>query len=145
MAALKTTSPTLNTNITYEGIATAVRAQSIPGVILGSQIDITHPLGWGYVSGELPVFKNNAIILQPLENGLRVPVKHSSEVLLSGNLLPNMQKLLADTPVCVVSGLGSGRVISFTVDPNFRGVWYGTSKLTANAIFWPEMISSYSM
>ncbi|MBO6068056.1 MAG: hypothetical protein J6P50_02445 [Bacteroidales bacterium] len=145
LTALKTTSPSINTDITYEGISNAVRAQSIPGVILDSRIDITHPLGWGYVNNELPVFKNNAIILQPLENGLRVPLRHPSDVLLSGNLLPSMQKLLANTPVCVVSGLGSGRVISFTVDPNFRGVWYGTSKLTANAIFWPEMISSYSM
>ncbi|MBR6415167.1 MAG: hypothetical protein IKS22_03580 [Bacteroidales bacterium] len=142
---LGTVSPKRSTDISYGDIATSVRAQGIPGVILDSRIDITHPLGWGYTDGELPVFKNNAIILKPLENALRTPVRHPGSVLLSGNLLPSMQELLAETPVCVVTGLGSGRIISYTVDPNFRGIWYGTSKLTANAVFFGEMISSYSL
>ena len=145
LKALGTVSPERRTDIAYGDIATAVRAQSIPGVILDSRIDITHPLGWGYVRENLPVFKNNAIILQPEENRLRTPVNHPGKVLLSGNLLPSMQGLLAGTPVCVVTACGEGRVISFTVDPNFRGIWYGTSKLTANAIFWPELISSASL
>ena len=99
----------------------------------------------GDLRADLPVFKNNAIILQPEENRLRTPVNHPEKVLLSGNLLPSMQNLLAGTPACVVTACGEGRVISYTVDPNFRGIWYGTSKLTANAIFWPELISSASL
>ena len=66
-------------------------------------------------------------------------------VLLSGNLLPRLQGMLAGTPVAVITALGSGRVISFSIDPSFRAVWYGTSKLTANAIFWPEMISAATL
>ena len=34
---------------------------------------------------------------------------------------------------------------SGTIDPTFRAIWYGTGKLTANAMFWPELISSASM
>lgn len=142
---LSTVSRPRSTDIAYEDISTSVRAQSIPGVILDSRIDITHPLGWGYIDGSLPLLKNNAIILKPLDNALRTPLRHPAKVLLSGNLLPSMRELLAGTPACVVTGLGRGRVISFTVDPNFRGIWYGTSKLTANSIFWPELISSYSL
>lgn len=44
-----------------------------------------------------------------------------------------------------VSRLGGGRVISYTVDPNFRAIWYGTSKLTANAIWFGAMISPMSL
>ena len=142
---LKTKSQTLDTNIPYSQVATAQRAQSIPGVILEASIDPSHPLCWGYKADRLPVFKNNAIMFEPLENRLRTPLVHSDSVLLSGNMLPRLQEMLAGTPVAVITALGSGRVISFSIDPSFRAVWYGTSKLTANAIFWPEMISAVTL
>ena len=142
---LKTKSQTLDTNIPYSQVATAQRAQSIPGVILEAGIDPSHPLCWGYKADRLPVFKNNAIMFEPLENLLRTPLVHSDHVLLSGNLLPRLQEMLAGTPVAAITALGSGRVISFSIDPNFRAVWYGTSKLTANAIFWPEMINAATL
>ena len=145
LEGLKTKSQAFPTDIAYDNIATASRAQSIPGVILDAKIDISHPLCWGYRNAELPVFKNNAIMLEPLQNKLRTPVVHPSKVLLSGNMLPRLQEMLADTPVAVLTALGSGRVISFTIDPNFRAVWYGTAKLTANAIYWPETVSAISM
>jgi len=44
-----------------------------------------------------------------------------------------------------VTAVGSGRAISFTVDPCFRGIWLGTAKLAANAMFWPETISATSL
>jgi hypothetical protein len=142
---LKTKSQKLDTDIPYSQVATATRAQSIPGVILEAGIDPSHPLCWGYKEERLPVFKNNTIMFEPLENRLRTPLIHSKEVLLSGNMLPRLQTMLADTPVAVITALGSGRVISFSIDPSFRAVWYGTSKLTANAIFWPEMISAATL
>jgi len=142
---LKTKSQKLNTDIPYSQVASAVRAQSIPGVILEAGIDPSHPLCWGYKESRLPVFKNNAIMFEPLENRLRTPLVHSDPVLLSGNLLPRLQGMLAGTPVAVVTALGSGRAISFSIDPSFRAVWYGSSKLTANAIFWPEMINATTL
>ena len=145
LEGLKTKSQTFPTDIAYDNLATAARAQSIPGVILNAKLDITHPLGWGYRNAELPVFKNNAIMLEPLQNRLRTPLVHTPQVLLSGNLLPRLQDMLADTPVAVVTAVGSGRAISFTVDPCFRGIWLGTAKLAANAMFWPETISATSL
>ncbi|MBR3451111.1 MAG: hypothetical protein IKH24_09800 [Bacteroidales bacterium] len=41
--------------------------------------------------------------------------------------------------------VGRGCPGSGTIDPNFRAIWYGTGKLTANAMFWPELISPASM
>ena len=132
-------------DIAYEDIEVAARAQGIPGVILNTEIDITHPLCWGYAGSTLPVQKNNAIIWEPVAKSLRSPVSHTKEVLLSGNLLVSTRERLSETPVAVVTALGQGRVISYSIDPNFRGIWYGTSHLTANAIFWPELISSLSL
>ena len=145
LEALKTKAQAFPTDISYDNIATAARAQSIPGVILDAKIDVTHPLGWGYRRAELPVFKNNAIMLEPLQNKLRTPLMHPAKVLLSGNMLPRLQEMLADTPVAVLTALGSGRIVSLTIDPAFRGVWYGTSKLAANAMFWPETVSAVSL
>ena len=135
----------LDTNIPYGNISMATRARSIHGVILEAGLDRTHPLGWGYKADRLPVFKNNTIILEPLPSRLRTPLVHSDPVLLSGNLLPRLQEMLADTPVAVLTAMGSGRIISLTIDPNFRAIWYGTGKLTANAMFWPELVSPVSM
>ena len=143
--ALATKSAPLDTDIPYGKLSVATRARSINGVIVEAGIDRTHPMGWGYQEDRLPVFKNNTIILEPLANKLRTPLMHTDPVLLSGNLLPRLQEMLAGTPVTVLTALGRGRVISLTIDPNFRAIWYGTGKLTANAIFWPELISPASM
>ena len=143
--ALATKSAPLDTDIPYGKLSVATRARSINGVIVEAGIDRTHPMGWGYLEDRLPVFKNNTLILEPLPNRLRTPLIHSDPVLLSGNLLPRLQEMLAGTPVTVLTALGRGRVISLTIDPNFRAIWYGTGKLTANAMFWPELISPASM
>ena len=41
----------------------------------------------------------------------------------------------------IVSKIGSGRVIVFADNPNFRGSWYGTNKLFLNALFLGSNIS----
>ncbi|MBQ3636384.1 MAG: hypothetical protein II951_12335 [Bacteroidales bacterium] len=132
-------------DVNYENLPVALRAKSVPGVILEAQLDITHPLGWGYTSTKLPIFKNNTIVLNPSSVKTATPLSLSQRPLLSGNILPSVLKSLAETPVAKVDRLGKGRVISFTIDPNFRSVWYGTNKLTANAIFFGHLISGYSL
>ena len=46
-----------------------------------------------------------------------------------------------DTASLIVSRLGSGRVVIFADNPNFRGSWFGTNKLFLNAIFFGNNIS----
>jgi len=132
--------------VPYGDFAVVARSQNIPGVILGSKMDITHPLCWGYSSEDLPVFKNNAVILENIEgNTLRTPILHSDPALLSGNMVGSVQKRVAGTPVEVVTKVGDGRCIYLTVDAAFRGIWYGTSKLFANAIFFGDKVSPYTL
>lgn len=126
----------------YENYAIAARANSIPGVIFGAKLDITHPLGWGYVDENIAVFKNNTVNIKPTDNALRTPLVYNAKPLVSGNVLPRISALYSNHPVAIVSRLGRGKVIAFSVDTNFRSVWYGTNKLTANAIFWGHLISA---
>lgn len=124
----------------YEDYATAIRAQGIPGVILQTNIDITNPLCWGYTANTLPVFKSNATIFEPIDNPLSVPVTFASPALLSGNLRKALQDRIAGTPVEIAAPFGRGRVIYLAVDATFRGIWYGSSKLLANAIFFGDKL-----
>jgi hypothetical protein len=39
-----------------------------------------------------------------------------------------------------VQRLGSGRVIAFTDNTNFRAFWYGTNKLFMNAIYFSKLM-----
>ena len=117
-----------------EGFSFKVR--NLSGVILETEGDLFQPLLWGYTDPRIPIFKDNSLALQPLADPRRVILSHSAEPLLSGNLTPSSQETLAGTPAVVVSTLGKGKVVSFLFDPNFRGVSYGMSLMTANAIWF---------
>ena len=41
----------------------------------------------------------------------------------------NMENNLKGAASLIVSSSGSGRVVLFADNPNFRGTWYGTNKL----------------
>ncbi len=129
----------------YENFSISSRANNIPGVIFGAKLDITHPLGWGYTDEDIAVFKNNGVNLKPTENKLRTPLVYTKHSLVSGNILPRVAAAYEEHPVAIVNRLGRGKVIGFSVDTNFRSVWYGTNKLTANAIFWGHLINTRTL
>ena len=56
-------------------------------------------------------------------------------------LKKNMEDNLKGAASLIVSDSGSGRVVLFADNPNFRGSWYGTNKLFLNAIFFGANIS----
>ena len=53
----------------------------------------------------------------------------------------NRKEFIPGAASLIVSNIGSGRVIVFADNPNFRGTWYGTNKLFLNAIFLGDNIS----
>ena len=54
---------------------------------------------------------------------------------LAGYLWPETPARAAGTPVLWTERVGSGRVIAFAHDPNFRDLWRGQLALFANAVF----------
>jgi hypothetical protein len=125
----------------YRDFGVASRAQGIAGVIFNTRIDLTHPLAWGYGNENLPVFKNSNLIVKPAAPHANTPVAYTEKPLLSGNVLPRVVDVLAGTPVAVLGRFGSGRVIGFAVNPNFRAIWYGTNRLMTNAVFFGQLIN----
>jgi hypothetical protein len=115
---------------------------TIPGTIFEAEMDLSHPLAFGYNDRYLSVFKANTLIVEPTENPYASPIRYASKPLLSGYASKPIQKQLANSPAVVVGSLGSGRVVAILDDPNFRAFWLGTNKLLFNAMFFGSGISS---
>ena len=98
-------------------------------------LDVTHPLGFGYRNSKLPVYKNNLVFLAPSKNSYATVAKYSDNPHIDGFVSKNnLESFIKPSASLLVSKLGSGRVVLFADNPNFRGAWYGTNKLFFNAI-----------
>lgn len=118
------------------------RKHSIGGAIVESQLDLTHPLTFGYSDVNLPLWKNNTNMLEMPNNKYATPVQYKLKPLLSGYMSKENQKILGDKAALVVSKIGAGKVIAFGDNPLFRAYWYGTNKLFLNALFFGNLISN---
>ena len=114
--------------------------EQIGGVILNTQIDLTHPLAFGYEDNSLPVYKNNSVWLKPSKNEYSSVVRYSDNSLIDGFLSEANKQKLSKSVSLVVSKIGSGIAVMFSDNPNFRGAWYGTNRLFLNAIFLGDRI-----
>ena len=113
-------------------------AKAIGGSIYLAYLDNTHPLGYGYRSKEIPVYRNSSIFFKPSKNKYQTPVRYTENPLLGGYISDaNLEKVKQSASV-LVSPVGQGRVIHFIDNPNFRGTWFGTNKLFLNAIFFGD-------
>ncbi len=110
--------------------------ESVGGIIVRAQLDLTHPLGFGYRNEIIPVYKNNSVWLSPSKNEYSTVAKYTAQPLIDGFITDiNRDEYLKPSASLLVSPLGSGRVVLFADNPNFRGSWYGTNKLFLNALF----------
>ena len=110
--------------------------ERLGGAIFEVDLDVTHPLGFGYRSSKLPVYKNNLVFLSPSKNPYATVAKYSENPHIDGYISKNnLEKFIKPSASLIVSGIGKGRAVLFADNPNFRGAWYGTNKLFLNAIF----------
>ncbi len=115
--------------------------ESVGGIILKVDLDITHPLAFGYHDLTLPVYKNNEVWLSPSKNAYATVARYSAEPQVDGFITgKNLSDFVSASASLMVSKLGSGRVILFADNPNFRGAWYGTNRLFLNALFLGDHI-----
>jgi hypothetical protein len=117
-------------------------AQFVGGAIFSMELDLTHPLAYGYKVEKLPVFKGSDMVLQDSKGFHRNPFRYTGQPLLSGYVSEENLARIKNSPAAAVSSYGAGKVIALVDDPNFRAFWYGTNRLMMNAIFWGDMIST---
>ena len=114
--------------------------QRIAGTIFRTQLDQTHPLCFGYANATLPVFRNFEQVLPEGSDPFANPVRYLAEPLVSGFASKENVERIAGTPAVRAERMGRGVVIAMVDNPHFRGVWYGTNKLYANALFFGPSI-----
>jgi hypothetical protein len=115
-------------------------AQELGGAIFEAELDLTHPLGYGFRDSKMAVFKDNRLFAEMPSSTFNVPLKHTDNPRLSGYISKENLNLLKNSPVVSVNHYGRGQIISFLINPNFRAFWYGSNKLFANALFFGKVI-----
>ena len=115
-------------------------AERIAGAIINGEIDTNSPLGYGYTSKYLPLFRKGPQVYNEAEmKGYQVPVRYTSTPHLSGYISEKNIERIASTPAVMVGKFGNGQIIHFGDDPAFRSYWYGSTKMFMNAVYFGSL------
>jgi hypothetical protein len=108
--------------------------QFIPGAIYKVQLDVTHPLAFGY-----PAFyytlKQDARLYEFLESGGWNVGVLKKDSYLSGFVGADTRRQLKDGLLFGVKEIGDGQVVFLADDPLFRSFWENGKLLFSNAVF----------
>jgi hypothetical protein len=119
-------------------------AQQMNGAIFGAEVDLTHPLAYGYHSKTVSLFKANKVFMEKSKSPYATPFYYGSNPLQSGWVSKENGEAAKNSAAVVVNAVGNGRVINIADNPNLRGFWLGGSKLMMNAIFFGRIIDAGS-
>ncbi|WGK63750.1 M14 family zinc carboxypeptidase [Croceiramulus getboli] len=115
----------------------------VGGAIFEVDLDLTHPMAFGYTQNRIPVYKNNEVFIKPSKSAYNTVAKYTENPHIDGFIAEeNLEELLKPSASVVVSGLGRGRIVLLADNPNFRGSWYGTNRLFLNALFLGQLIDT---
>ena len=116
--------------------------RTISGAIFEIHLDNTHPVGYGYATTTLPIFRRGAVFLEPSENPYETVGRYTDDPLVSGYIGSERLEELRGSAAIVASRIGKGAVIRLADDPDFRGIWYGTNRLLLNALYLAQIIDA---
>jgi hypothetical protein len=119
-------------------------AQQMAGAILGADVDLTHPLAYGYSQKTVSLFKANKVFMEKSKNPYASPFYYKDKPLQSGWVSKENLDAIKNSAAVIVNTVGTGRVISIADDPNFRAFWLGGAKLFLNSIFFGRIIDAAS-
>ncbi|WP_246036994.1 M14 metallopeptidase family protein [Thalassotalea litorea] len=128
-------------DLTYADKQQLAAKKRIAGTIFATDIDVTHPLAYGYQNPRLPIFKNSTVIMEKASRPFVTLAQFTEKPLLSGYSDDAMVGKVAENTAITAHNVGKGRVIASTENLVFRGYWHGTAKIVANAVFFPKAFS----
>ncbi|HEU4634012.1 MAG TPA: M14 metallopeptidase family protein [Flavisolibacter sp.] len=119
-------------------------SQQMSGAIFRAEVDLSHPLAYGYRQPFISLFKANKVYMEKSKNPYATPFYYKDKPLQSGWLSKENYEAVKNAAAVIVSTLGNGRVISIADNPNLRAFWLGGSKLMMNAVFFGRVIEAAS-
>jgi hypothetical protein len=117
-------------------------SQQMSGAIFRADLDLSHPLAYGYNQPYVSLFKANKVYMEKSKNPYATPFYYKDKPLQSGWLSKENYEAIKNSAAIVVNSVGNGRVISIADNPNFRAFWLGGSKLMMNAIFFGRIVDA---
>ena len=109
---------------------------TVPGAVFRAQFDQGYWMSAGYDAGEAPMLVDSDRLYlapdAPPSNRHRVVATYAD--LISGHAWPETLERISGTVAVYEERVGSGRVIAFAEDPNYRAYYRGMNRLFLNAV-----------
>lgn len=121
--------------LTFDDMDSHYGKRRVAGAIFGLELDTSHPLAFGFPRQQLPIFKDSLNAMQVSDTPFITAARYADTPLLSGYAAEENREVLASKAAIVAHRHGSGRVIGFADNVNFRAFFWGSAKLLSNAIF----------
>lgn len=119
-------------------------AQQMSGAIFNADVDLSHPLAYGYHEKDISFFKANKVFMEKSKSPYATPFYYKDSPLQSGWISQENKDAIKNSAAVVVNTLGTGRIINIDNNPNFRAFWLGGTRLMMNAIFFGKIIDATS-
>jgi hypothetical protein len=117
------------------------RAKDMSGSIFEANVDLTHPLGYGYTSPSVSIFKSNTLFMEKSTGAYHSPVMYTANPLQSGYLYRGYKNVVKNTAAVNIDVIGRGRVISMVDNLTFRAFWLGTNRMFMNEVCFGNLIN----
>jgi hypothetical protein len=113
----------------------------ISGAVFELRVDPTHPIGFGYESGESHVHRAGVNAFLSAPDRFRTVAWYPETALVSGYASSANEARLAGATAVFAERRGQGAVVLFADDPLFRGYWLASEKMFLNALFFARSIA----
>lgn len=107
-----------------------------PGAIVATRLSPQHPLAIGLPSAPPVLVEGSAVFLPAGDPHRDVLVAAAQDVVIAGFAWPEAKQRLAGSLLVGVEQRGSGSVVLFVQEPDFRLFWRGTEPLLLNAVMY---------
>lgn len=126
----------------YASAQTREGTKRIGGTYFNTEIDRTHPIGYGYTQKNKAVYRSHNIFIELGDQPYNNVSVYSKSPLLNGYASIDNQKKLEGTASIIVENSGNGRIVYFVDDPLFRGISFGNARSFFNAVLLGQMLQS---
>jgi hypothetical protein len=123
----------------YADLPNSYGAQGIGGSIFEVRLDPTHPVAYGY-DETVAVFRSGTTFYDPSTAPGASVGTYTETPRLSGYVSEEQLDQARGAASIEAHEQGSGQVVLFMDNPNFRAFWYGTNGLFLNAVFFGQLL-----
>lgn len=116
--------------------------QRIAGAIFQTEVDLSHPLTFGLPRAQLPVFKNDLLLMESAEQPFVTVARYSDQTQLAGYAEPALANAFRNSATVLAHNVGDGRIVAMTDNPVFRGYFVGSGRLLVNSLYFGKLFDS---